>query len=537
VSLSFSSDAPSYDLESIVLPPLSADAGGAAGASPASSSFEGPALSWAELTPDTSRPITEGEFGIIVRASRGREVLAVKLLKVAERASGTDVAGLKEELYSEARVLSSACAKADNVVKLMGVVEGEAPPAWQAALGPLLASVLLAPPGALQSAARPSHMLGMATLWYAGGDLGERLHGESSAGADPLLPAERLRLVAAIATGVFGLHTRGIVHADLRPANVLLGDGARPAASLAGFGLARGKDKAAGKWPYMAPEMFNLKATTKPARPSRSTDVYAMGVVAWELLTSRRPWGALSEAEHVKNLYFYNGEMLDMSAPELQGGVPAAVRDIVRRCLAADGAQRPHMGEVEMVMRQAFLRAASDAFDVVLSYSWGKRSWRRPFAIELERALTAAGLRVWVDMGLEPDESVTRGVAGCSAAVLLLSPDYAKSAACNFELQAIVASGMPYIVCPVELEGEWCEWRGEDDDGALTAPFIALRAEHFVDLAPAASMDWKSEPGAQPEAARAALAAPEALPLLLKLVVELALKRGGRQVGECARAP
>ena len=50
-------------------------------------------------------------------------------------------------------------------------------------------------------------------------------------------------------------------------------------------------------------------------------------------------------------------------------------------------------------------------------------------------------------------------------------------------------------------------------------------------------MDWKSEPGEQPEAARAALAAPEALPLLLKLVVELARKRGGRQVGECARAP
>jgi serine/threonine protein kinase len=534
-------------------------------------------LSWAELAPDVSdgvKPINTGQFGVVFRATRGRKAVAVKLLKRGHF-TDRDVADLKAELFKEAHVLSSASAEAaenDNVVKFLGIVEGEAPPAWLAALGPFAANVLYAPPPPIGEApsATPSLMLGMVTRWQPGGDLHRRLHDDSLRAA-ALMPLERLRLVAEVSAGLYGLHKLGIVHADLKPANVLLGDGPHPTAVLADFGLAKvtqaglafsmrskgsketsGKEKAAGTWPYQAPEMFRRKPVNpEAAKPSRSTDVYAMGVIAWEVLTNKRPEGDSSEAEHINELY--NGEpTLDMSLPEL-ASQPEAVRRIIRRCTAFEREERPHMGEVDLVLQQAFEEATSDTFDVFLSYDGGVGDARRPFALELHKALREAGQRVWIDnlpdgggqMGLKINSGMRKGVAASSVAVILISPDYARSKQRRDELDAIVGCGMPFVVCLVE-PGFWKDWR--DADGAPSLPFdstVALKCglatQLYVDFGDISVLPWKQiqhgELGEHVKAARDRLYRDKnSLPLLLKLLAQAreladlqAAKRAGKR--------
>ena len=89
------------------------------------------------------------------------------------------------------------------------------------------------------------------------------------------------------------MHNRGIVHRDVKPSNVLLADGDRVSVRLLDFGLARMAEEetltAAGDVPgtlaYISPE----RLSGKPAGPA--TDVWSVGVLLWEALAGRHPFG------------------------------------------------------------------------------------------------------------------------------------------------------------------------------------------------------------------------------------------------------
>lgn len=108
--------------------------------------------------------------------------------------------------------------------------------------------------------------------------------------ADPLLPAAQdidvstqVSLLAQVLRALVYLHRRGIVHRDLKPSNVLL---SRGTVKVVDFGIAtRSNQEAnvAGTPAYMAPELW-LGVT-----PSVSSDLYALGVMAYEMLTGQRP--------------------------------------------------------------------------------------------------------------------------------------------------------------------------------------------------------------------------------------------------------
>ncbi len=133
---------------------------------------------------------------------------------------------------------------------------------------------------------------GIVLEYAAGGSLADRLR---TSGALP--PAEAVRIVAQLAGTLSRLHARGIVHRDVKPSNVLFT--ARGELRLADFGVAarigsRGTlgdewdELRAGTPPYAAPEQW--PATS--AHPA--ADVYALGVVLYELLTARHPWEPLA---------------------------------------------------------------------------------------------------------------------------------------------------------------------------------------------------------------------------------------------------
>ncbi|MDG4832932.1 serine/threonine-protein kinase [Solwaraspora sp. WMMD1047] len=123
-------------------------------------------------------------------------------------------------------------------------------------------------------------------MTYAtGGTLAERL------GTGPLSVAHALRTAAELARGVAVLHDLGIIHRDLKPSNVLFaGTGGDERAVIGDLGLAKALAHAsgftiiAGSPGYMAPEQARLGAGL-----DARADVYALGALAYHMLTGRPP--------------------------------------------------------------------------------------------------------------------------------------------------------------------------------------------------------------------------------------------------------
>jgi serine/threonine protein kinase/Tfp pilus assembly protein PilF len=154
-----------------------------------------------------------------------------------------------------------------------------------------------------------------------------------------------LMIVSRLADGLSRAHNAGIVHCDLKPANVLLSDDGRP--MLLDFSVAfdlAGRSQMqtyiGGTLPYMSPEQIRSVQTRSPTFDGRS-DVYGLGVILYELLAGRPPFGddRDSSAQSVaKALETRLGPV-----PRLRDVNPAvspAVESLVMHCLEADPARR-----------------------------------------------------------------------------------------------------------------------------------------------------------------------------------------------------
>ena len=106
---------------------------------------------------------------------------------------------------------------------------------------------------------------------------------------------EAVALVAELADALQSAHERGIVHGDINPSNILIAANGRPylvefqwpvLAAIADRNGLRERGRFLGAAPYIAPEQVRSEAS--PADPRR--DVYALGVVLYELLSGRRPF-------------------------------------------------------------------------------------------------------------------------------------------------------------------------------------------------------------------------------------------------------
>jgi serine/threonine-protein kinase len=148
------------------------------------------------------------------------------------------------------------------------------------------------------------------------------------------LPAAKANeLAQQICAGLAAAHSRQILHRDLKPSNILV-DG-RGHAHITDFGLAvRTSDdtgESVGTPAYMAPEQFR----GDPATPR--TDLYALGLVLYELYTGKRPFEGASFSEcrqqHLTAVPQPPGEKVR----DLEPGVEA----IILRCLEKDPAKRP----------------------------------------------------------------------------------------------------------------------------------------------------------------------------------------------------
>lgn len=139
----------------------------------------------------------------------------------------------------------------------------------------------------------------IATQYVAGGDLGDLLEASG-----PLPPAVALQVAAQVTEALADAHRAGVVHRDVKAANVLLRSreiadaGASPHVYLADFGIALSDgaathtSSAAGSWAYLSPERLR----GAPATPA--SDLYAVGCLLWACLTGAPPYTG-SDAEVV----------------------------------------------------------------------------------------------------------------------------------------------------------------------------------------------------------------------------------------------
>ncbi len=166
-----------------------------------------------------------------------------------------------------------------------------------------------------------------------GGSLADRLRTSGR-----LEPGELVDVIAAVAAGLGDLHGRGFVHRDVKPHNILFDD---ERARLADFGLARSEDVSeltsltasgatVGTLAYIAPELLRGDPATS------ASDVYALGVVAFQGLTGRLPRPATAVTELVQS----HGE----PAPTVSSIVPelgSAFDAPMAAALATDPMARP----------------------------------------------------------------------------------------------------------------------------------------------------------------------------------------------------
>ena len=153
------------------------------------------------------------------------------------------------------------------------------------------------------------------------------------AGAPEGLPPGRAaRIVARVADALDAAHARGLVHRDVKPANVLIADPEGEehvylsdfGLSVHGAGAGRGDGEWAGTLAYLAPEQIRGEAL------DARTDVYALGCVLFHALTGRPPF-ATGDEQAALTAHL---EGKPPAPSSLVPGLPPALDDVVRRALA-----------------------------------------------------------------------------------------------------------------------------------------------------------------------------------------------------------
>ena len=242
----------------------------------------------------------------------------------------------------------------------------------------------------------------------------------------PLGREEVLRIGRELLAGLAVVHDRGLVHCDVKSANVMLGPGT---AKLIDFGIATAPhdglegDTSIGSLPFMSPEQLHGEALT-PA-----SDLFSLGAVLYEALTGRAPFPGTTPEEISRA----HAEEAVRPPSELASDVPARLDDVILQALRREPAGRFRSAEAMRVALDAAARApvasADDETRVVRTAGYvppsapgppPARSAPEPAARPIRRAPPRSGTAPRRRRGVPWTAIGTAAVLGVAALVVLL---------------------------------------------------------------------------------------------------------------------
>jgi len=245
-----------------------------------------------------------------------------------------------------------------------------------------------------------------------------------------LAPDKALAVACEVCIGLAAAHAKGILHRDLKPANIMLDSAGR--VRITDFGLAAPRESIAaleicsGTPGYMAPELF---AGTDV---SVCSDIYALGLVLYELFTARPAFTAES---------FTGFARLHQRAPaplpsELVPDLPPVIDDVIQQCLRKDPSDRPASalavaaalpGSDPLALALAAGVTPSPAFVASSGAGTGLRSGAATLLLVATFAFLLAIVLLAERAGLMPSFRYAKSASGLAERAELLASDLAPS--------------------------------------------------------------------------------------------------------------
>jgi serine/threonine protein kinase len=388
----------------------------------------------------------------------------------------------------------------DVIIRVYGVVEGGMPES--------LTSVFRLPAG--------EEGVGIVMRYEGGGSLETLLHEKSSSVA--LKVADNIRIVREVSRGLVELHSVGVIHADLKPGNILLSHHNPPEIRLADFGSSFVSDSnnngfgnstlnmtsgARGTPIYRAPEMLvNPLITTfdeSVARASRKTDMYAFGLILWEVFSRQKPYIDF-KTEVTLSAKVHQG--IRPSLDKVAKDTPPGIIALIQCDWSGDRSERKTAIENLSILRHHDSILSSQHFDVFFSHAWASK----PFLSNVFHLLNLQGFRVWYDqfeMGHDMVKSMSEGIENSSVVLVCASQAYQSSAYCMFELQSSISLQKPVVTLLTERDA--LSWATDDFSQlcGLNPNTNRGKNQAIVDISSLVNEDWGSEEGVSMKAMKA----------------------------------